>query len=145
MEGEQGLAYDLTKQPTYAQVMEFYARRQFLPAAYMTIFEQKFHIGLSSLTINLAVRYIAFKDAQKSNPVHQRILAEEEKEHKREQEKATKITPTKTKLKNERQCPRTDIRLSGGGEKNVISTYYPMSRTQYVAQGLDIDTTNVKC
>ena len=97
LEGNQTLSFDLDKGPNRMQIMGFYARCQFLPSFYMQMFEEMFVIGFidSGLSIfgpnvqNPALRYMAYKDAEEGDPVHEAIKRQEEAIRREEVRKAT--------------------------------------------------------
>ncbi|KAI5057986.1 hypothetical protein GOP47_0028001, partial [Adiantum capillus-veneris] len=92
LEGNQSLAYDLNKGPNRAQIMGLYARCQFLPSHHMQTFEEIFVTGFfeTGLAIfrpnarNPTLRYIAYKDAEDGDPVHQ-LIKQQEESQKQEQ------------------------------------------------------------
>ena len=97
LEGQESLTFDLNKTPSRAQIMGIYARCQFLPAYHMQTFKEIFVTGFfdTGLSIfgphvqNPTLRYVAFKDAESKDPVHQAILQEEERRRKEDERQAT--------------------------------------------------------
>ena len=93
LEGQESLTFDLNKTPTRAQIMGIYTRCQFLPSYHMKTFEEIFVTGFfdTGLSIfgphvqNPTLRYVAFKDVEEKDPVHQGILQEEERHCKEEE------------------------------------------------------------
>ena len=77
----QSLAFDLQKGPNKLQVMGFFARCQFLPSHHLQSFEEMFltnfftkHLAIfNPFNTNPTFRYIACKDAEEGNPVHDLI------------------------------------------------------------------------
>ena len=81
LEGNQSLAFDLQKGPNKLQVMGFFARCQFLPSHHLQNFEEMFLTGFftkqlaifNPFNTNPTFRYIAYKDVEEGNPVHDLI------------------------------------------------------------------------
>ena len=88
LEGNQSLAFDLQKGPNKLQVMGFFARCQFLPSHHLQAFEEMFLTSffINSLVIfnpfntNPRFHYIAYKDAEEGNPVHETLKKAEDAE-----------------------------------------------------------------
>lgn len=99
LEGNQTLSFDLNEGPNRMQIMGFFARCQFLPSDsfYMQTFEEMFVTGFidSGLSIfgpnvrNPTLRYVAYKDAEEGDAVHEAIRKQEETIRREKVRKAT--------------------------------------------------------
>ena len=86
--GNQPLAFDLQKGSNKMQVMGLFARCQFLPSHHLQAFEEMFLTGFFTLRLaifipfsaNPTYRYIAYKDAEEGDPMHQAIKRYEEQQ-----------------------------------------------------------------